>query len=96
MTFAIVRKGDTNSAGGRATSGRGSVKSSGVELAAYRSSVSAHPCCGRKGCNVHCAASVGGGASTVHAAGKPVHIVSDSDTCGHKRARGDKKVIVYR
>lgn len=96
MTFAIVRKGDTNSAGGRATSGRSSVKSSGVELAAYRSSVSAHPCCGRKGCNVHCAASVGGGASTVHAAGKPVHIVSDSDTCGHKRARGDKKVIVYR
>ena len=95
MTYAIVRKGDTNSSGGRATSGRGSVKSSGTELAAYRRGVSKHPCCGRTGCNKHCNAKVTGGSSTVHAEGKPVHTVKDSDSCSHKRSRGDKKVIVY-
>ena len=95
MTYAIVRKGDTNSAGGRATGARSTVKSSGTPLAAYRSSVSKHPCCGRKGCNKHCNAKVTGGNTKVYAEGKPVHTVRDSDSCSHKRSRGDKKVLVY-
>ena len=95
MTYAIVRQGDRNSAGGSATGARSSVRSSGTPLAAYRSGVTPHPCCGRKGCNAHCNAKVTGGSSTVHAEGKPVHTVKDSDSCSHKRSRGDKKVIVY-
>ena len=95
MTYAIVRKGDTNTSGGRATKGRSSVKSSGVELATYRSSVSKHPCCGRPGCDKHCNAKITGGNSKVHAEGQPVHTVKDSDSCSHKRSRGDKKVVVY-
>jgi len=96
MTYAIVRQGDRNSAGGRATGARSTVKSSGKSLAAYRSGVSRHPCCGRKGCDKHCNAKVTGGAPTVYANGKPVHIVSDSDTCGHKRSSGDNKVLVKK
>ena len=96
MTYAIVRQGDRNSAGGRATGARSTVKSSGKSLAAYRSGVSRHPCCGRRGCDKHCNAKVTGGAPTVYANGKPVHIVSDSDTCGHMWSSGDKPVLVYK
>jgi len=96
MTFPIVRLGDRNGAGGKTTGARKSVKSSGISLAAYRSGVTPHPCCGSPGCSVHCNAKVTGGAPTVYAEGKPVHIVSDSDTCSHKRAQGDKKVLVYK
>ena len=96
MTYAIVRKGDKNSDGGKTTGARNSVRSSSVPLAAYRSGVTPHPCCGRKGCNAHCNAKVTGGAPTVHANGKPVHVVSDSDTCGHSRVQGDKTVLVYK
>jgi len=96
MTYAIVRQGDRNSAGGSATGARSSVRSSGTPLAAYRSGVTPHPCCGSPGCSKHCNAKVTGGAPTVFAAGKPVHIVSDSDTCAHKRVQGDKKVMVYK
>jgi|TARA_R110001592_G_scaffold20761_5_gene83852 uncharacterized Zn-binding protein involved in type VI secretion len=96
MTNPIVRQGDRNSAGGKAISARSNVKASGKSLAAYGSRVTPHPCCGRKGCNKHCRASVTGGAPTVYAEGKPVHIVSDSDTCGHRRSSGDNKVLVYK
>ena len=95
MTYAIVRKGDTNSAGGRTTGARNSVRSSGIPLAAYRSGVTPHPCCGRPGCSKHCNAKVTGGNTKVYAEGKPVHTVRDSDSCSHKGSRGDKKVLVY-
>ena len=65
MAFPIVRKGDKNSAGGIAINARNSVRSSGIPIAAYRSSVTPHPCCGRPGCNKHCNAKVTGGAPTV-------------------------------
>ena len=96
MTQPIVRQGDRNSAGGRAIMPRTKVQASGRNLAAYSSRVTPHPCCGRPGYSVHCRASVTGGAPTVYAEGKPVHIVSDSDTCGHRRVQGDNKVLVYK
>lgn len=96
MTNPIVRQGDRNAAGGRALNARPTVKSSGRSIAAFRSSVSPHPCCGRPGCSKHCNAKVSGGAPTVYANGKPVHIVSDVDTCAHGRVQGDNKVLVYK
>jgi len=75
MSFPIVRQGDTNSAGGRALIPRDQVKSSNKPLAAFSSKISPHPCCGRPGCTIHCAASITGGSSTVKAQGKPVHKV---------------------
>jgi len=96
MSFPIVRQGDTNSAGGRALIPRDQVKSSNKPLAAFSSKISPHPCCGRPGCTIHCAASITGGSSTVKAQGKPVHKVSDGNTCGHTMSRGDNKVLVLK
>lgn len=96
MTFPIVRVGDKNAAGGSTIIPRSTVLSSNIPLAAYRSKVTPHPCCGSPGCSIHCAASVTGGSPTVYAEGKPVHKVMDSDTCGHPRVQGDTRVLVIR
>jgi len=93
---AIVRVGDMNSAGGTAIVPRLTVLSSGRPLAGYGSKVTPHPCCGVKGCEIHCVASIVPSASTVLASGLPVHKVGNIDTCGHPRATGDFRVLVLR
>ena len=90
---AVVRIGDVNSEGGSALQPRPTVLASGRPLAAFGSRVAAHPCCGVDGCEIHCAASIAPSFNTVFAAGTPVHVVGNVDTCGHPRASGDFTVL---
>lgn len=96
MTFPVVRVGDVNAAGGSAIMPRPTVLSSNINVAAFASSVTPHPCCGSPGCSIHCAANITGGSPTVWAEGKPIHKVMDIDTCGHPRVTGDNRVLVFR
>jgi uncharacterized Zn-binding protein involved in type VI secretion len=92
---AVQRQGDANSAGGVATSGVSSVRVNGRAVVVPGISVTPHPCCGRKGCAIHCAAVTTGGSGTVRAGGKPVIRTSaDADSCGHARAGGSPDVRV--
>lgn len=94
MSRKVVRRGDVNSAGGVAMQGAGSVFANGRPIVYPGVSVSAHPCCGRKGCNKHCSASTTGGSPSVFVEGKKVIRVGDSDSCGHSRASGSPDVMV--
>ena len=96
MRRSVHRIGDKNTAGGAATQPRRRVLSRGRPLAKFRSKVTPHPCCGVPGCNSHCVAKIGGRARTTLAEGKPVHVTGDGDTCGHRRAMGDLRVLVVR
>jgi len=90
---AVQRVGDANGAGGVITSGVGSVRVNGRPIAVIGKSVTAHPCCGAKGCPpVHCSATTSGGVGSVRAGGKPVIVAGDSDTCGHSRSGGSGDV----
>lgn len=91
---AVVRRGDQNSAGGVATQGAATVLVNGRGVVPPGSSVTPHPCCGSKGCNVHCSAVTTGGSSTVFAEGKPIILKGDSDSCGHSRAQGSPNVFI--
>jgi len=90
----VVRVGDVNSAGGAATSGIPTVLANGRPVVPPGTGVTAHPCCGAPGCNVHCAASTTLGSTTVLAGGMPVVYVGSPDSCGHSRATGSVTVIV--
>ena len=92
---AVQRVGDRNSAGGVVTNGDGSVLINGRSVAIQGASVSAHPCCGQKGCPpTHCNAKTQANNSTVLVNGVPLVLTGDVDTCGHPRAGGSADVIV--
>jgi uncharacterized Zn-binding protein involved in type VI secretion len=92
---AVQRVGDADGAGGVASGGVGSVRVNGRAVIVNGNSVSAHPCCGRKGCPpIHCSATTAGGSGSVRAGGIPVVYTGASDTCGHARAGGSDNVRV--
>ena len=92
---AVQRVGDADGAGGVASGGVGSVRVNGRAVIVDGNSVSAHPCCGRKGCPpIHCSAVTAGGSGTVRAGGIPVIYTGAGDTCGHARSGGSDNVRV--
>ena len=90
---AAQRQGDTNSAGGAATSGVASVRVNGIPVVVDGTSVSAHAPWGRPH-PPHAAATTTGGSATVRAGGIPVNRTGDTDTCGHARVGGSPDVRV--
>jgi hypothetical protein len=95
MSRAPQRVGDRNTAGGVITNGDNSVLINGRAVAIRGSSVSPHPCCGRKGCPpTHCSAKTQTNNSTVLVNGIPLILTDDNDTCGHPRASGSPNVFV--
>lgn len=95
MPGLVCRVGDKNSAGGVILVGDPSVLINNRPVAIFGSRVTAHPCCGAKGCPpVHCAATTTSTNKTVLVKGKPIVTFGDVDTCGHARQSGSKDVIV--
>jgi len=90
----VVRKGDINAAGGVAQGGASSVFAEGSNVMLPGNSVSAHGCCGSRGCGAHCSAQTTGGSSSVFVEGKPVLNTTDVDTCGHARVTSASSVFV--
>lgn len=91
----VQRVGDRNSAGGIILNGDSSVLVNGRAIAVQNASVSAHPCCGRKGCPpIHCNAKTTTASNSVLVNGKPVVLAGDKDTCGHERVSGSADVSV--
>lgn len=91
----VQRDGDADGAGGVTSGGVGSVRVNGRPVTVVGNSVSAHPCCGRKGCPpIHCGATTAGGSSTVKAGGISIIVTGDADTCGHARAGGSGDVRI--
>ena len=92
---AVQRDGDANGAGGVTSGGVGSVRVNGRPVTVNGNSVSAHPCCGRKGCPpIHCSATTAGGSDTVKAGGINIVVTGNADTCGHARAGGSGDVRI--
>ena len=94
---AVQRQGDSNSGGGVATGGVDSVRVNGRPIMIPNQPVTPHPPYGRRGSRtIHNNGSqmTAGGNPTVKAAGQPVVVTSDSDTCGHARAGGSENVRV--
>lgn len=90
---AVQRVGDANDTGGVVTAGIDSVRVNGRAVAVTGKSVSSHPCCGQKKCPpIHCNAATAGGSGSVRAAGIPISLTGDSDTCGHARSGGSGDV----
>jgi uncharacterized Zn-binding protein involved in type VI secretion len=90
-----VRIGDPNTAGGLALApGATSVLINGRPACVTGTLVTPHPCCGKPGCTIHCAASTTIGSLSVLAEGKPIVYVGSTDTCFHTRATGSFDVIV--
>lgn len=90
--FPMVRVGDANSAGGIATLGNPTVRINGRPVALAGGPVTPHPCCGAKGCGIHCVATTTGSSLTVKVMGVPVAVGGSIDTCGHARATGSSSV----
>ena len=90
---AVQRQGDTNSAGGAATSGVASVRVNGKPVVVNGTSVSAHAPWGRPH-PPHAGPTTTGGSATVRAGGKPVVRTGNVDTCGHARVGGSPNVRV--
>lgn len=90
---AVQRQGDSNSAGGAATSGVASVRVNGRPVVVPGIGVSAHAPWGRPH-PPHAAPTTTGGSPTVRAGGKPIVRTGDTDTCGHPRAGGSPDVRV--
>jgi uncharacterized Zn-binding protein involved in type VI secretion len=92
---AVQRVGDQNSAGGVIVNGDASVLINGRAVAVQGVSVSAHPCCGQRGCPpTHCNAKTQASGSTVLVNGIPLILNGDVDTCGHARTGGSNNVTV--
>ena len=95
MAKSIQRVGDQNTGGGVITNGDNTVLVNGRAVAIRGSSVSPHPCCGRKYCPpVHCNARTQTNNGTVLVNGIPLIFTDDIDTCGHARASGSADVSV--
>jgi len=91
----VQRIGDQNSAGGVILNGDSSVLINGRAVAVQGASVSAHPCCGQRGCPpTHCNARTQANNSTVLVNGIPLVLNGDVDTCGHPRTSGSPDVLV--
>jgi uncharacterized Zn-binding protein involved in type VI secretion len=91
----VQRMGDPNNAGGLIISGHMNVKADGRPFAKFMSPVTPHPCCGVKGCTIHCTAKGAfPGSMKVTVNGLPVVKDNDKDTCGHSRMSGSRKVQV--
>ena len=92
---AVQRVGDQNNAGGVILNGDSSVLVNGRAIAIQGASVSAHPCCGQRGCPpTHCNAKTQAKNSTVLVNGVPLIFTNDIDTCGHSRIAGSPNVTV--
>ena len=92
---AVQRVGDQDSAGGAILNGDNTVLINGRAVAIQGASVSAHPCCGQKGCPpTHCNAKTQAKNSSVLVNGVPLVLTGDIDTCGHARAGGSADVTV--
>jgi len=91
----VQRVGDRNSAGGVILNGDSSVLINGRAVAVQDASVSAHPCCGARGCPpIHCNAKTQASTSGVRINGKAVILAGDKDTCGHTRVSGSSDVTI--
>jgi len=90
---AAQRQGDTNSAGGAATSGVASVRVNGKPVVVNGTSVSAHAPWGKPH-PPHRSPTTQNGSATVRAGGIPVNRTGDADTCGHARVGGSPDVRV--
>lgn len=88
----VVRVGDINSAGGRVTSGSPSMIIDGRKVAPIGSLVSPHKPCPKH--HKHCHAKTAHGSKSFIIDGKPVTVVSNKDTCGHKRVTGSSSFII--
>ena len=92
---SVQRQGDPNTVGGIARVGVASVRANGRPIITNGSPVSAHTCCGQRGCpGTHCGGVTTGGSGTVRAGGKPVVYTGSSDSCGHTRSGGSGDVRV--
>lgn len=80
--------------GGLVITGEPTVIVNGRPAGIHQADITPHPCCGSKGCAIHCNAKTTTGSSTVFAGGKPVLYVGVADTCGHTRAQGSPDVFV--
>jgi uncharacterized Zn-binding protein involved in type VI secretion len=90
----VVRIGDRNSAGGVAVSGHMNITVNGRPAAKQGSPVTPHPCCGVRGCTIHCVAIAAyPGSNKVTMNNMPVLRIGDMDTCGHPRATGSLNTI---
>lgn len=88
---SVQRQGDTNSAGGAATSGVSSVRVNGKPIVVNGIGVSAHAPWGKPH-PPHRAPTTQNGSATVRAGGIPVVRTGDADTCGHARVGGSPDV----
>jgi uncharacterized Zn-binding protein involved in type VI secretion len=92
---AVQRVGDRNEAGGVIQNGDSSVLINGRAVAVVGSKVTAHPCCGSKGCPpTHCSATTTAKTTNVFVNGKPIIVTGDTDTCGHKRQGGSTSIQI--
>ena len=92
---AVQRVGDQNSAGGVILDGDNTVLVNGRAIAVQGASVSAHPCCGQRGCPpTHCNAKTQASNNRILVNGKPLILTDDKDTCDHPRASGSPNVTV--
>lgn len=91
---AVQRNGDSNSGGGVAQGGVGSVRANGIPIMIPGQSVTPHPPYPRRGRNQHNNGSqqTAGGVGSVRAGGQPVVVTGDADTCGHVRTGGSGDV----
>lgn len=91
---AVQRQGDSNSGGGKANGGLGSVRVNGKPIMIPAQPVTPHPPYPRRGRNAHNNGSTvtSGGSGTVRAGGKPVIRTGDIDSCGHPRSGGSGDV----
>ena len=94
MPGPVQRVGDAISAGGVILSGDPMVLVNGRPVAVVGSSVSPHPCCGAKGCSVHCSARTTSNTPKILVNGKPIVTTGALDTCAHARVNGSPNVIV--
>ena len=90
----VQRDGDSNTGGGAAQGGVGSVRVNGRPIMIPGQSVTPHPPYPRRGRNEHNNGSqqTAGGVGSVRAGGSPVVVDGNSDTCGHARTGGSGDV----
>lgn len=93
---AAQRNGDSNAGGGVAQGGVPSVRVNGIAVMIPAQPVTPHPPYPRRGRNGHNNGSqiTAGGVESVRAAGQPIVVTGDNDTCGHPRAGGSPDVRV--
>jgi len=91
----VQRDGDSNTGGGVAQGGVGSVRVNGRPIMIPGQSVTPHPPYGprnrRTGHNDG-SQKTAGGVGSVRAGGSPVVVDGNSDTCGHARTGGSSNV----